>query len=323
MKRLVPGLLIAVCATLMLGMIWLRLYYPYVLHAFLHGRAGWWVEVKRDDPALPPSVRRALRDSPAAAPGTLEWRAIRDGFEAGELSAVVDGSEVDRIFLARIDPAKFRFEVRNEPSGGHNLDIWMAELGAVLVINGSYYDRAGAPATPVLSVGRTLGPQTYDARAGAFVASASFAGIRDLAGQSWQDAFKGARDAMVSYPLLVTEDGSGRVVPSEWLANRSFIGEDRDGNIILGTTGDGFFSLSRLAAFLQQAPLRLKLALNLDGGPIACQGISLDGFERRQCGMWEIQASDRRVTKLVWQCSMWEGPCNRPAMPIALAVYPK
>ncbi len=323
MRRLVPGLLIAVFATLMLGVAWLWLYYPYVLHAFLHGRGGWWVDVGRDDPGLSPSVQRALRDSPAAAPGKLEWRVVRDGFEAGELPAVVDGSEVDRIFLARIDPAKFRFEVFNEPSGDHNLDVWMAKLGAALVINGSYYGRTGTPATPVLSAGMHLGPEVYDARAGAFVASPSFTGIRDLAGQSWQEAFKDARDAMVSYPLLVAEDGRGRVVPSEWLANRSFVGQDQDGNIILGTTADGFFSLPRLAAFLQQAPLRLKLALNLDGGPIACQGISLDGFERRQCGMWEIQADDRHVTKLVWKCSMTQGPCKRPAMPIALAVFPK
>ncbi len=123
---------------------------------------------------------------------------------------------------------------------------------------------------------------------------------------------------MVSYPLLVSESGPGRVVASDWLANRSFIGQDVDGNIILGTTADAFFSLQRLAAFLQQAPLRLKFALNLDGGPIACQGISLDGFERRQCGKWEIQATDARVKKLACRRR-----CDQPPMPIALAVFAK
>jgi hypothetical protein len=318
MNRLVTGSLIAVAAALVLALGGLGLHFPYVLHAFLHGRGGYWIEVRRDDPRLSPSVRRALRDAPAASPGKLEWRMIRDGFEAGELAAVAGGSEVDRIFLARVDPAKFRFEVRNEPSGDFNLDIWMNRLGAAAIINGSYYSRNGMPATPVLSAGTLLGPSAYDARAGAFVASAAFVGIRDLAQQSWQDAFKGARDAMVSYPLLASGDGASRVVASQWLANRSFIGHDRDGNIILGTTADGFFTLDRLAAFLRQAPLGLKLALNLDGGPIACQGISLDGFERRVCGEWEIQASDARVTKLVCQRS-----CERPAMPVALAVFPK
>lgn len=41
-----------------------------------------------------------------------------------------------------------------------------------------------------------------------------------------------ARDAMVSRPLLVSEDGANRVAASDWLANRSFVGEDADGNII-------------------------------------------------------------------------------------------
>jgi hypothetical protein len=316
MKRLVTLSIVVALTLLVLG--GLALYFPYVVHAFLHGRGGYWIEVRRDDPGLSPSVQRALRDAQPASPGTLEWRKIRDGFEAGELAVIADGGEVDRIFLARVDPAKFRFEVRNEPSGDFHLDAWMNRLGAVLAINGSYYSRNGMPATPILSAGTLLGPSAYDARAGAFVASADSAGIRDLAQQNWQDAFKGARDAMVSYPLLVSDSGASRVVSSEWLANRSFVGQDVEGKIIFGTTADGFFSLARLAAFLRQAPLGLKLALNLDGGPIACQGISLDGFERRACGKWEIQASGAGVKKLVCYPS-----CDRPAMPIVLAAFPK
>jgi hypothetical protein len=221
---------------------------------------------------------------------------IRDGFEAGELAVVAD-EEVDRVFLARISPAKFRFEVRHEATADRGLDAWIRQLGAVLIINGSYYSPRNTPVTPVLSAGTLLGPETYDARAGAFVASGAFTGIRDLAQQSWRDVFKGVRDAMVSYPLLIGEDGASRVVASQRLAKRSFVGQDLDGNIILGTTAGGFFSLPQLAAFLRQAPLGLKLALNLDGGPVACQGISLDGFERRVC---EISA-----------------------LPIVLAVFPK
>jgi hypothetical protein len=317
MKRLVLGLLIAVAVTPVLAIAGLWLYHPYVVRAFLHGRGGYWIEAGRDDPGLSPSVRRALRDAPPASPGKLEWRVIREGLEAGELAVMVDRGEVDRIFLARIAPAKFRFEVRNEPSGDLNLDGWMTRLGAAVVINGSYFAPSGEPATPILSAGRLLGPAPYDARAGAFVASPAFAAVRDLATQSWQDAFYGARDAMVSYPLLVSAGGASRVAVSQWLASRSFVGEDVDGNIILGTTLDGFFSLDRLASFLRQSPLRLKLALNLDGGPIACQGISLDGFERRACGKWEIRADDARVRKLVYNSP------ERPTLPIVLAAFPK
>jgi hypothetical protein len=317
MKRLVLSLLVVVLAVLVLSLGGLWLYHPYALRAFLHGRAGYWIEVGRDDPGLSPSIKRALREAPPASPGKLEWRMIREGLEAGELAVMVDRSEVDRIILARIAPAKFRFEVRNEPSGNLNLDAWMTGLGAAVIINGSYFAPNGEPATPVLSLGRPLGPAAYDAKAGAFVASAVFAGVQDLAKQSWQDAFNGAHDAMVSYPLLVSSDGVSRVASSQWLASRSFIGQDSDGNIVLGTTLDGFFSLDRLASFLRQSPLRLKLALNLDGGPIACQGISLDGFERRACGKWEVRVDDARIRRLVYNS------LERPTLPIVLVAFPK
>src|SRR5689334_3509884 len=78
-------------------------------------------------------MRVALRDPPGeVTAGPLDWRAIAPGFEVGELAVVVDGSEVDRILLARIDPARFRFAVRNAPAGNRDLDAWMRDLGAAL-----------------------------------------------------------------------------------------------------------------------------------------------------------------------------------------------
>jgi hypothetical protein len=51
-------------------------------------------------PTIPPFGigGRALRGSPPAA-GTLEWRMVRDGFEAGELAVIVQASELDRILI--------------------------------------------------------------------------------------------------------------------------------------------------------------------------------------------------------------------------------
>jgi hypothetical protein len=100
------------------------------------------------------------------------------------------------------------------------------------------------------------------------------------------------------------------------LANRSFIGQDKEGQIILGTTADAFFSLDRLAEFLREAPLGLKLALNLDGGPVACQGIALDGFNRKIYGKWELQVEHDHAK--LQRCSY-----GTASMPIVLAVFPK
>jgi len=192
-------------------------------------------------------------------------------------------------------------------------------LGAVAVINGSYYSRRGLPDTPFISDGLALGPQDYDARHGAFVSMSGKATIEDLAGKTWRDVLRGADDAMVSYPILIDAEGRSRVNgDSRWLANRSFIALDRSGRIILGTTKDAFFSLERLASFLKNAPLDLTMALNLDGGPVACQGIALDDFRRDFCGEWELAVRDEQLKLLTGGFGR-----RRWALPIILAVLPK
>jgi hypothetical protein len=260
-------------------------------------------------------MRLALAEAPAAQPGAFDWQNLAPGFEIGDLPVSVADRVVDHILLARIDPARFRFILRNAPDGDRNLDDWMTQLGAALVVNGSYYGRTGEPNTPVLSNGIPLGPQDYEAEAGAFVAGTGFAGIRDLAAQDWRTAFQGADNATVSFPLLVAK-GENRVKrKSNWLANRSFIGQDSAGRILIGTTTDAFFSLDRLAQFLSQAPLDLTLALNLDGGPVACQGIALNGYRRMSYGRWEAQTEGDQVRLLTW-------PYGSVAMPVVLAVLP-
>jgi Phosphodiester glycosidase len=285
-------------------------------------RRGVWlrVTVAPDDARLSAPMRLALRDpSGPVAAGPLSWRTIAQGFEAGELAVIAEGREVERISLARIDPVHFRFVVRNAPAGDRDLDVWMRKLGAALVINGSYFSRDGTPDTPLVSAGVRLGPRHYIANHGAFVASARSVRIRDLATEDWHIALRDAEDAMVSYPLLVARDRQNRVkADPRWLANRSFVGEDHDGRIILGTTADAFFSLERLATFLRDAPLDLAVALNLDGGPVACQAIALNGFRRNICGRWELWARDGRMDLLtpVFGSVRW-------SLPIVLAVLPK
>lgn len=292
----------------------------YGVNALARRGATFWVSVTADDPRLSASMRLALREQPSSiAAGAFAWQPIDRGFEVGELPVMLGPWEVDRILLARIDPTRFRFVVRNAPAGDRDADEWLRQLGAALVINGSYYSPRGTPATPFLSAGVLSGPRDYDARHGAFVASAGTATIRDLANVPWPAAFRGADDAMVSYPLLLAPDGSNRVAADDrWLANRSFVGEDGSGNIILGTTADAFFSLNRLAAFLPMAPLGLVKALNLDGGPVACQAISIKAYRRDFCGKWELAAQDGQLRLLTWTF----GP--RPwALPNVLAVLGK
>ncbi|MEM6850856.1 MAG: phosphodiester glycosidase family protein [Pseudomonadota bacterium] len=275
-----------------------------------------WLPVDDGSPYVSKSVQAGLRADGVAVPGAINWRSAAQGFETAELPVLLNGEEVDRLLLVRFDPELFEISVRNDLRGRKGLDRWMRETGAAAIINGGYYDRQGLPATPSVIDGAALGPKAYEANHGAFVADEDGARLVDLAGLDWREVFAGADQAFVSYPLLLGADGESRIAaPSNWLANRSFIGKDRDGRIILGSTVDAYFSLKRFADFLGIAPLDLKLALNLDGGPVVGLAVRLGETSHRLKGRWEIQVEDGRAKMLppLWMLS--EGP-----MPIVLAV---
>lgn len=321
MRRIFGALGVALVITIGLagGISWYAGVYGF--NGVMRRGGSVWMASNPDDPRVSPSMKLALtRPDLHVTSGDLHWREIHPGFHVGELPVLADGREVDRIMLARIDPARFRFEVKNRPSGDKDLQGWMQLLGAALVINGSYFSSDGTPVTPLLSAGARSGPKAYDPTHGAFVASSSSVQVQDLAGTAWSRAFEGADNAMVSYPMLIGSDGKGRAVASKSLANRSFVAQDAEGYIVFGTTVDAFFSRDRLEDFLRQSPLELKTALNLDGGSVACQGISLGGFARAQC------ARGRSETRNVSGRTDVVAPLfgrRRWTMPIVLAVFPK
>jgi len=290
----------------------------YGLNVLLRRGGSYWIDVDRASPRISAAMRLALADHPPdPEPGSFTWREVAQGFEVAEMPVLGGGQEIDRMLLARIDPTRYRFVVRNAAAGDRDIDDWMRVLGAAMVINGSYYGLDGTPATPFVSEGIRIGPDRYDGRHGVFAASNGTAMIRDLARSDWREAFKGADNAMVSYPMLVAPDPEEYpIARSKWLANRSFVGQDASGKIIVGTTRDAFFSLARLAAFLRAAPLGLTLALNLDGGPVACQGIDVGGYKRVFRGEWESQEHLGRISLLRW-------PFGTVALPIVLAAIPR
>jgi hypothetical protein len=278
-----------------------------------------WLTMKADDARLSSSMRLALQPViPAVTAGPMQWREIEPGFEVAEMPVLANGREVDRLLLNRVDAKRFKIVARNDPFG-RDIDQWEQALPrAVLIVNGSYFGPKGTADTPFLSEGKPSGPKTYDARAGVIVANDEGAQVVDLRHQTWQAAFAGARNGMVSYPLLIGADGQTHVpVKSNWLANRTFVAEDGQGRIIIGSTKDAFFSLSRLADFLKAAPLDIKTALNLDGGPIACQNVRLNGFTRKHYAKWEAQVVGDQVRLLSWPIP------TRWAMPVVLTVERK
>jgi len=265
---------------------------------------------------LPRAIKLGLSEPvPEATAGPLVWTKAQDGFDIAWLEVKAGGSAIDGIALARIDPYRHRFSVLQEPSGKKHLEDWMRDTGAELIVNASYYDREGKPATPVVDRGVVSGPPDYQSLHGAFVVKASQGDIRDLRIDRWQDLFEHAEAGLVSYPLLLAPGGAKRTVTSQWLANRSFIGVDNQGRVLIGTTQSAFFSLDRLAGFLKAAIPDLKAALNLDGGPVASQAIEVGNVRRYIHGRWELQGQNGKGRLLPISMFM------TAPMPVVIAVF--
>ena len=75
---------------------------------------------------------------------------------------------------------------------------WMTRFRPALVVIGSYTDRHGRAATPLISGGVRQGPGDYDAKAGAFVSHQGSAGVIDLSALDYRTVFVGASDAIIS-----------------------------------------------------------------------------------------------------------------------------
>ncbi len=290
----------------------------FLLHRAL-GRPG-WPEMADTDFRLSHAMRMAWKDQPPAVhPGAYVWKTIAPGYEIAELPVLTDREEIDRLYLVRLDPALYTFSVHVKSHKPNNIGQWEKALpDAALIVNGAFFGPKNKPDTPFLVGGEAQGPSDYDAQAGAFVASDSATRVVDLRdGSGWKAAFAGAHDAMVAYPLLIGSDGQTHVNrKSRWLANRTFVGQDGQGRIVIGSTKEAFFSLDREADFIKVALPDLKIVLNLDGGPVACQSVRAGGVHRLHIARWEAQEDNHRV-KLI------NLPFGESEMPVALVATPR
>jgi hypothetical protein len=251
--------------------------------------------------ARPRWVSTALADR--TTPATIAepvWTVRAPGLETADAAVELAGEPVDSLALVRLDPARYDLSVHWDGHQPRAIDDWQRTLAADVVINGSYFERDDTPTTPLRTGGRALGPAGYVSTHGAIVIGPGFEVI-DLRGRDVASALAPYRDAMVSYPLLVAPDGETRAAGhDDWFANRTFVGLDARSRIVIATTRGGFFTLRRLGETLRRSPLGLRVALNLDGGPIASQVVSAGGWQREIQGNTEITGAGD-VLRLAYQ----------------------
>lgn len=242
--------------------------------------------------------------------GLINWVERIHGFQTTTIDIIFHDELVDRILLTKINPELFEFHVHNDLNL-KSIKEWRNDLGATVVINGSYYANKpyGLPITPTLNKGKRLdNRKNYHSKHGAFFAEPkdelkAKVKFRDFSTPTLVDSILELEEyntVIFSYPTLLNEHGDNKAVERpKKRANRTFIAQDNQGHILFGNTQGGFFSLRRLGDFLKESDLDLIYALNMDGGPPACIDIKAGNFKYINYGQWESVPSNGKEI-FVW-----------------------
>jgi hypothetical protein len=226
--------------------------------------------------------------------GTPRFRELGPGVEFG----VLRGEPYCRrgssdIAVLRLDPNRVRLRVRHFTAMGARtpptLLEWHRLGGALAVFNAGQYYPDYSYMGILVAGGRFVSRRRHPGYQAALVDGPSdgAGGARvldlqrdsiDVAGPRWSEVAQSF--------MLFDRDGRTRVRRSAVVANRTVVGEDADGRLLVLTT-EGGYTLYELAGLLRNSPLRLTHAMSMDGGDEAGLCVRVGGFRYASMGKWE------------------------------------
>lgn len=194
------------------------------------------------------------------------WATLRPGLERRTiLYKTSEGEPLESVYILRIDPANFRFDVGYHPGQPQSLIDWQAETGALIVVNGGFFTAEFA-ATGAIVVNGLASGTSYQDFGGMFTVTAEGPGLRWLPQRPY-DPGEGIVAGLQSFPMLIAAGGQLAYTDEDNQRDRrTVIGQDRDGRMLFVLATTGTFSLYQTARFLSESDLNVDQALNLDGG---------------------------------------------------------
>ena len=200
------------------------------------------------------------------------WAGLHPGLERRTIDLYSEnGSLIETLYILRIDPDHFIFDVFYEPIAPHNLQDWQSLTGALVVVNGGYFskDEQRYYANGLIVVDGQHRGTSYGSFAGMLAITSLAPELRWLEQRPYNPA-EDLQAGLQSFPLLVKPGGIiGFPAENEdnLMARRTAIGQDKRGHILLVVAPMGYFTLHKLSNFLVESDLELEIAMNLDGGP--------------------------------------------------------
>lgn len=194
------------------------------------------------------------------------WELLQPGFERRVINLQTADNEVrESLYILRLNPANFRFDVGYHPGQPQSLEQWQNETGAFLVVNGGFFT-ADYIATGAIVVNGQPSGTSYQDFGGMLTITAAGPALRWLPQQPYDPA-EGLSAGLQSFPMLVTPGGQvGYPDEDGDRARRTVIAQDTTGRILFVLAINGSFTLHQMSRFLVDSDMNINLALNLDGG---------------------------------------------------------
>ncbi|MGH2536243.1 MAG: phosphodiester glycosidase family protein [Candidatus Promineifilaceae bacterium] len=226
-----------------------------------------WAVAPAPTPIVYPSATAGVSARPSQAPGDDGgWELLRPGLERRHLSVqAAEGTVMESVYVLRIDPVAFRFDVAYRLGAPQTLAEWQAQTGALVVVNGGYFTAEWIATGLIVSAGQASG-RSYQGFGGMFAIGPAGPEVRWLAERP-HDPAEPLQAAVQAFPMLVVAAAPTSIEEDFQQARRTVVGQDAQGHILILVAGSGTFTLARLSQFLAASDLGLTAALNLDGGP--------------------------------------------------------
>ena len=202
-----------------------------------------------------------------------EWQMLRPGLERRLINLPSsEGGVRETLYVLRIDPLLYEFDVGYKPGAPQRLMDWQREMDALIVVNGGYFTPEYQATGLIITNGQAVGT-SYAGYGGMLAITAGGPEIRSLTQQPY-NPYEPLHAAVQSFPVLVKPGGQTGYPQEDGLADRrTVIAQDRQGRILFILAQTGTMTLHELSRYLVDSDLDLAIALNLDGG--ASTGIQL------------------------------------------------
>jgi len=210
---------------------------------------------------------------PTAQPDDPDWDDPAQGVERRDVTVLEprSGAYV-RLHMVRLDPGLIDFRVLYDRGKVGTVTSWQAETGALLVVNGGFFDAQLTKQGLTLVNGQAYGSlRDYTESVGVgglFAVKDSRVSIVALDRKPASPDKYDFDFATEAYPMLLTEGGEPAFdQETGHTAKRTVVAMDRSGRVVFIIIQEDAFTLYELGqALAELEELDLDVALNLDGG---------------------------------------------------------